>query len=111
TLFRSFRNAVQTSCGHLHIFCHRTIDAITKSFPGRIQVIQPCPAHGVVGIDDSRSFTDHTFAQAPSFDSCTYFDNFSPKFMTEHYGVVYWPAVVSRPLMQVASAHPDIFYL
>ncbi len=99
---------MEASCRHFHIFCHRAIHSITKSLPRGIKIIQPDFRHRIVQINYCRRFTHNAVALFPGCNILSCFSNNSPEFMSQHNGIIYRPAMVRRPLMQITAANANI---
>lgn len=99
---------MQNSTGHTNIPGHRTVYPVTEAFACRIQIIKTPPGHRIMRTDDGSSFRHHSISLPPSFHILADLDDAPTKLMTQNDGVVHWPRVIRRPLMQVRTANSDI---
>src|SRR5437763_7760569 len=94
---------VKASLGNCYVGRHCTIRAISEASPRWIEIIIPSTGKGRVLIDDRGCLADYaiTFAEAENLISCSGYC--ATEFVSEYTGVIHLPAVLSLPLMYIAS--------
>jgi hypothetical protein len=101
---------MQATGRHPHKFCHGPIYSIAKTFAGGVQVVEAAAAHGVIRIYYGSRLAYYPVALFPASDAAAYFCHMAAKFMTQHNRVVYWPAMIGSPLVEVAATNAYIGY-
>ena len=98
---------MQTSRWDFDKLSHRAVDAVSESFAIGIEIVTAGASHRAVRINHRGGFAAGSIAFFPARDVLAHRVNVSGELMTEHHRIIHGPRMLSRPLMQIASAHTN----
>src|SRR6185312_420091 len=101
------RDCMQTARGHTNTRRHRAVDAIAKSEPLWIEIVQALPNESRVGGQHGGGFADDAVAFLKAAHAVARFRDDAGEFMPENDRKVYWPALRTRVLVEIAAANAD----
>jgi len=98
---------VQATGWHTYEKRHGTIYPITKTLSIGIKLVHTCSREWAMRIDYGGGFRNYPVAFFPVFYLGTKGFDGSTEFMSQDDRIIYWPAMVPGPLMEVTPAHTD----
>src|SRR5690348_8886582 len=98
---------MQTARGHTNKRRHRAVDAVAKSEPLWIEIVQALPNESRVGWKHGGGLADHAVAFLKAAHAVARFRDDAGEFMSENDRKVYRPALRTRVLVEIAAANAD----